>query len=96
MAPKTKGQKMDLGTFLTDSTLGSWADEMEDMPMPSGMPTSEPHQGLQEPAYRWKLTKSGPRPSYGAGMDRSASYAGGYGSTGGYGTRPTNRSVSDS
>ncbi|CAD6576046.1 MAG: hypothetical protein ASARMPREDX12_007715 [Alectoria sarmentosa] len=37
MAPKkTKGEKMDLGTFLTDSTLGSWADEMEDMPMPSG------------------------------------------------------------
>lgn len=36
MAPKkTKGEKMDLGTFLTDSTLGSWADEMEDMPMPS-------------------------------------------------------------
>ncbi|KAI4168186.1 MAG: hypothetical protein LQ343_006572 [Gyalolechia ehrenbergii] len=37
-APKTKGQKMDLGTFLTDSSLGSWADEMEDMPMPASMP----------------------------------------------------------
>ncbi|KAL8767008.1 MAG: hypothetical protein Q9209_006362 [Squamulea sp. 1 TL-2023] len=56
MAPKQKGQKMDLGTFLTDTcmplkppparaglaqwiltfavALGSWADEMEDMPMP--------------------------------------------------------------
>ncbi|KAL9594069.1 MAG: hypothetical protein Q9219_007234 [cf. Caloplaca sp. 3 TL-2023] len=37
MAPKQKGQKMDLGTFLTDSSLGSWADEMEDMPVPSSM-----------------------------------------------------------
>ncbi|KAI4261220.1 MAG: hypothetical protein L6R42_003575 [Xanthoria sp. 1 TBL-2021] len=34
MAPKQKGQKMDLGTFLTDTSLGSWADEMEDVPMP--------------------------------------------------------------
>ncbi|KAL8748766.1 MAG: hypothetical protein Q9199_008070 [Rusavskia elegans] len=25
---------MDLGTFLTDTSLGSWADEMEDVPMP--------------------------------------------------------------
>ncbi|KAL6712716.1 Eukaryotic translation initiation factor 4B [Lecanora helva] len=32
---KAKGQKMDLGSFLTDTSLGSWADEMEDMPMPS-------------------------------------------------------------
>ncbi|KAI4168559.1 MAG: hypothetical protein LQ348_007465 [Seirophora lacunosa] len=38
MAPKAKGQKMDLGTFLTDSSLGSWADEMEDMPMPCSRP----------------------------------------------------------
>lgn len=52
----------------------------------AGMPTSAPNQGLQRPAYGWKLTNSGPRPSYGASMDRSASYAGGYGSTGGYGT----------
>ncbi|KAL8725077.1 MAG: hypothetical protein Q9181_006552 [Wetmoreana brouardii] len=34
MAPKPKGQKMDLGTFLTDTSLGSWADEMEDTPVP--------------------------------------------------------------
>ena len=53
--PKQKGQKMDLGSFLTDKcthtcwarttggtkdadncvALGSWADEMEDAPMPS-------------------------------------------------------------
>ncbi|KAI9698640.1 MAG: hypothetical protein M1836_003749 [Candelina mexicana] len=33
MAPaKSKQQKMSLGDFLTDETLGSWADEMEDMP----------------------------------------------------------------
>ncbi|KAI4160532.1 MAG: hypothetical protein LQ342_005639 [Letrouitia transgressa] len=47
MAPKTKGQKMDLGTFLTDSSLGSWADEMEDMPMPLReqlpLPTKPPY-----------------------------------------------------
>ncbi|MCJ1478898.1 hypothetical protein MMC13_007582 [Lambiella insularis] len=32
--PKAKGQKMALGEFLTDTSLGSWADEMEDAPMP--------------------------------------------------------------
>ncbi|ESZ98391.1 putative RNA-binding protein sce3 [Sclerotinia borealis F-4128] len=40
MAPKKKEQqKMSLGDFLTDTKLGSWADEMEDMPVysrPSG------------------------------------------------------------
>ncbi|KAG8530233.1 uncharacterized protein KY384_004733 [Bacidia gigantensis] len=36
MAPKKeKAQKMQLGEFLTDTSLGSWADEMEDAPMPS-------------------------------------------------------------
>ncbi|KAG0644831.1 hypothetical protein HOY80DRAFT_213871 [Tuber brumale] len=30
--PKSKGQKMALGEFLQDESLGSWADEMEDMP----------------------------------------------------------------
>ncbi|KAF1815738.1 hypothetical protein P152DRAFT_194699 [Eremomyces bilateralis CBS 781.70] len=33
--PKSKTQKMSLGDFLGDQTLGSWADEMEDSPMPS-------------------------------------------------------------
>ncbi|KAJ5677903.1 uncharacterized protein N7477_003536 [Penicillium maclennaniae] len=28
---------MSLGNFLADESLGSWADEMEDMPLPSGM-----------------------------------------------------------
>ncbi|OLL25139.1 putative RNA-binding protein sce3 [Neolecta irregularis DAH-3] len=37
MGPKTKAQKMTLGTFLHDKSLGSWADEMEDLPsQPSG------------------------------------------------------------
>ncbi|KAI9720933.1 MAG: hypothetical protein M1828_005503 [Chrysothrix sp. TS-e1954] len=36
MGPKKSNQKMSLGTFLGDQSLGSWADEMEDMPMPSG------------------------------------------------------------
>ncbi|KAL1956411.1 hypothetical protein VTO42DRAFT_7297 [Malbranchea cinnamomea] len=36
MAPaKQKAQKMSIGTFLADETLGSWADEMDDMPLPS-------------------------------------------------------------
>ncbi|KAJ5568183.1 hypothetical protein N7450_010669 [Penicillium hetheringtonii] len=40
MAPaKSKAQKMSIGTFLADESLGSWADEMEDMPLPSP-PTS--------------------------------------------------------
>ncbi|KAJ5648158.1 hypothetical protein N7490_004530 [Penicillium lividum] len=36
MAPKQKGQKMTISNFLADESLGSWADEMEDMPLPSG------------------------------------------------------------
>ncbi|KAJ5585053.1 uncharacterized protein N7459_004853 [Penicillium hispanicum] len=39
MAPaKSKAQKMSIGTFLADESLGSWADEMEDMPLPAGPP----------------------------------------------------------
>ncbi|KIW03721.1 uncharacterized protein PV09_05030 [Verruconis gallopava] len=33
MAPKKQTQKMSLGDFLGDQSLGSWADEMEDMPV---------------------------------------------------------------
>ncbi|KAL4931994.1 translation initiation factor 4B [Aspergillus undulatus] len=36
MAPgKAKAQKMSLGNFLADENFGSWADEMEDMPLPA-------------------------------------------------------------
>ncbi|KAL4889498.1 translation initiation factor 4B [Aspergillus ambiguus] len=39
MAPaKQKAQKMSIGTFLADENFGSWADEMEDMPLPSAPP----------------------------------------------------------
>lgn len=31
---------MSIGTFLADESLGSWADEMDDMPLPTGPPTS--------------------------------------------------------
>ncbi|KAF2225891.1 hypothetical protein BDZ85DRAFT_72779 [Elsinoe ampelina] len=34
MAPK-KQQKMSIGDFLTDQSLGSWADEMDGQPMPA-------------------------------------------------------------
>ncbi|KAJ5239272.1 hypothetical protein N7468_003891 [Penicillium chermesinum] len=41
MAPgKSKAQKMSIGTFLADESLGSWADEMEDMPLPAVPSTS--------------------------------------------------------
>ncbi|GJJ08663.1 hypothetical protein Clacol_002882 [Clathrus columnatus] len=40
MAPK-KGQKMSLGAFLDDPTLGSWADEMEDIPTFPALRTDE-------------------------------------------------------
>ncbi|KAJ9612874.1 Eukaryotic translation initiation factor 4B [Cladophialophora chaetospira] len=33
--PPKKNQKMSLGTFLQDENYGSWADEMEDMPLPT-------------------------------------------------------------
>ncbi|KAB8239253.1 translation initiation factor 4B [Aspergillus alliaceus] len=36
MAPaKQKAQKMSISTFLADENYGSWADEMEDMPLPA-------------------------------------------------------------
>ncbi|KAI1950930.1 Eukaryotic translation initiation factor 4B [Ophidiomyces ophidiicola] len=39
MAPaKQKAQKMSIGTFLADENYGSWADEMDDLPLPTGMP----------------------------------------------------------
>ncbi|PCH01334.1 Nucleotide-binding, alpha-beta plait [Penicillium occitanis (nom. inval.)] len=38
MAPKQKAQKMSLGNFLADENFGSWADEMEDMPLPAAAP----------------------------------------------------------
>ncbi|KKK19136.1 translation initiation factor 4B, partial [Aspergillus ochraceoroseus] len=32
---KQKAQKMSIGTFLADENFGSWADEMDDMPLPA-------------------------------------------------------------
>ncbi|GAD97760.1 predicted protein, partial [Paecilomyces variotii No. 5] len=40
---KAKAQKMSIGTFLADESLGSWADEMEDMPLPA--PSSQTSYG---------------------------------------------------
>ncbi|SMR46406.1 unnamed protein product [Zymoseptoria tritici ST99CH_1E4] len=34
MAPKKKQEKMALGDFLTNQSLGSWADEMDSQPLP--------------------------------------------------------------
>ena len=66
MAPKKKQEKMSLGDFLGDQSLGSWADEMEDMPMPRGAGGGGGSYG-------------GDRPSYGSGGgfggDRGGSFA---------------------
>ncbi|KAL2398265.1 putative RNA-binding protein sce3 [Exophiala dermatitidis] len=48
MAPK-KNQKMSLGTFLQDENFGSWADEMEDMPLPSS--DSRPTYGSERRTF---------------------------------------------
>ncbi|GAA6011100.1 hypothetical protein JCM10207_005496 [Rhodosporidiobolus poonsookiae] len=48
MAPKKKGQKMDLNAFLADSTTGggSWADEMDALPSGPSMAPVEEGNGL--------------------------------------------------
>ncbi|KAF2809088.1 RNA-binding domain-containing protein [Mytilinidion resinicola] len=38
--PKKQQQKLSLGDFLTDQALGSWADEMEDMPLGTSAQTT--------------------------------------------------------
>lgn len=35
IAPKKKQEKMNLGEFLTNQSLGSWADEMDSQPIPA-------------------------------------------------------------
>lgn len=55
---------MSLGTFLTNENYGSWADEMEDMPLPSS-------SGGGDPARE--------RSGYGGGERRGFSSAGGMG-----------------
>ncbi|KAK4924004.1 Eukaryotic translation initiation factor 4B, partial [Elasticomyces elasticus] len=51
MVPKKKQEKMSLGTFLQDESLGSWADEMEDMPMPAATGL-DPAKGYGGPTRR--------------------------------------------
>ncbi|KAL1637048.1 Eukaryotic translation initiation factor 4B [Diplodia intermedia] len=59
MAPKKQAQKMSLGDFLGDQSLGSWADEMEDSPL-SG-PTAS--YGGSRPSF-------GGGGSFGGGFER--------------------------
>nr|KMM72124.1 translation initiation factor eIF4B [Coccidioides posadasii RMSCC 3488] len=56
--PKSKAQKMSVGAFLADENYGSWADEMDDLPLPS---STEPRSGYG-PERR---TYGGPPTSFG-------------------------------
>ncbi|KAK5167676.1 Eukaryotic translation initiation factor 4B [Saxophila tyrrhenica] len=90
MAPKKKQEKMNLGEFLTNQSLGSWADEMETQPMPaapSGGYSRDreggERRGFTQPAWESARSGSGFGGGMGGGMgmgDRGASF----------GTTPTN------
>ncbi|KAF2767733.1 hypothetical protein EJ03DRAFT_337440 [Teratosphaeria nubilosa] len=79
MAPKKKQEKMNLGAFLTDQSLGSWADEMDSQPLPpapSGYSSRDrgDRDGGEKRAFTqptWERSSSG----MGGGMGaRGASY----------------------
>ncbi|KAF2658871.1 hypothetical protein K491DRAFT_713122 [Lophiostoma macrostomum CBS 122681] len=65
--PKKSQQKMSLGDFLGDQSLGSWADEMEDMPVGSGLGGGGGAGGYPE---RRAFSSAG-----GFGSERSGSFA---------------------
>lgn len=76
-APKKKQEKMNLGEFLTNQSLGSWADEMDSQPIPSAPSGYGRDRDMGEkrsftqPA--WGEARSGS--GMGGGMgDRGASY----------------------
>ncbi|KAF1982447.1 hypothetical protein K402DRAFT_397534 [Aulographum hederae CBS 113979] len=50
MAPK-KAQKMSLGDFMADQALGSWADEMEDMPVQCRLTGARTGYGMERREY---------------------------------------------
>ncbi|KAI6829441.1 RNA-binding domain-containing protein [Hortaea werneckii] len=63
MAPKKKQEKMNLGAFLNDQSLGSWADEMDAQPLPPPPSTfgardrDAPRREYAAPA--WENARSG-------------------------------------
>ncbi|KAK5115841.1 hypothetical protein LTR85_009435 [Meristemomyces frigidus] len=78
MAPKKKQEKMNLGDFLTNQSLGSWADEMDSQPIPSApsgygrdRDTGE-KRSFTQPA--WGEARSGGGMGGGGMGDRGASY----------------------
>ncbi|KAK4553838.1 Eukaryotic translation initiation factor 4B [Recurvomyces mirabilis] len=90
MAPKKKQEKMNLGEFLTNQSLGSWADEMDAQPMPSA---ASGYSGNRDRGDRdrdggekrsftqpaWESARGGASAGGGMGMgggmgDRGASY----------------------
>ncbi|KAF2762573.1 hypothetical protein EJ05DRAFT_6347 [Pseudovirgaria hyperparasitica] len=59
MAPKKNTQTLSLGEFLNDQALGSWADEMEDMPMPSSESRTGYGRSTGGPTGGWGGDRSG-------------------------------------
>ncbi|GAB7363984.1 hypothetical protein MBLNU230_g4544t1 [Neophaeotheca triangularis] len=83
MAPKKKQQeKMNLGTFLADQSLGSWADEMDSQPLPSapssGYSSMNRDGGGERRGFgtgAWERSASGTGDRAGSGYARTEGYA---------------------
>lgn len=78
---------MALGDFLSNQSLGSWADEMDAQPMPAVAPTYQVNRNREDRGDRefgekrsftqpsWENARSGGGMGMGGGMgDRGASY----------------------
>ncbi|KAK4546431.1 hypothetical protein LTR36_002108 [Oleoguttula mirabilis] len=81
MAPKKKQEKMNLGEFLTNQSLGSWADEMDSQPIPAAASgygrdrDGGEKRSFTQPAWGEARGGSGMGGGAGGGMgDRGASY----------------------
>ncbi|KAI9816803.1 MAG: hypothetical protein M1827_001448 [Pycnora praestabilis] len=73
---------MSLGDFLTDSTLGSWADEMEDMPLAYPVAIDWGYE-----TFVHYLTRTGTRTGYGGDRGSAGGFGSGFTDRGGYSVR---------
>ncbi|CAK3812533.1 RNA-binding sce3 [Lecanosticta acicola] len=80
MAPKKKQEKMALGDFLTNQSLGSWADEMDSVPVPAAPSGYGGARDREPPSERRAFTQ----PNWGEA--RTGSGVGGGMSMGGRGS----------